>query len=144
MSNCSITFTAKNELTSGVTAGDEITLNVILTAFDMTTNTNKKVNKTVSGIERSSKFYVERMWGLTFVSGGTIDYPSLPSAALLTEHVEMFFRSVDNSETFFITDLDRSNVTIDVQMTGNESGRTRRSPVDVDKFDYSFNVRRVL
>ena len=141
--NCTITFDAKNALVAGVTEGDEIILSVALTAFDLKTRTDKVVNTTKSGKRSSSKFYQEDTYSMAVLSTGIVTFGNLSTTPLTTEYMEMFLRSVDNSEAFVVTSLDDSDSDIDVQLNGPWS-RTRRSSADVAEFNYSFNVRKVL
>lgn len=141
--NCTITFDAKNALVSGVTADDEIILSVAMTAFDLATKTNKVMNTTKSGKESSSKFYAEDIYTMEILDGGLVTFENLSTTDLTTAYMEMFLRSVDNSEDFTITDMDDSDASIDVKLKGSWS-RTRRSASFVDKFNYSFTVRKAL
>ena len=141
--NCTITFDAKNALVSGVTAGDEIILSVAMTAFDLATKTNKVMNTTKSGKESSSKFYEEDTYSMEVLDDGLVTFENLSTTDLTTAYMEMFLRSVDNSEDFTITDMDDSDASIDVKLKGSWS-RVRRSASFVDKFNYSFTVRKAL
>lgn len=143
--NCSITFDAKNALVSGINAAETVVLNVVLTSFDQSTRTDKVVNITKSGAQSSSKFYEEDTYAMTFIDLGTVTKPDLSTVALTTEYVEMFFRSVDNSEAFTITDLDDSDATVDVTLSkGTGWSRNRASSAFINKFNYSTTVRKAL
>ena len=142
MSNCSIEFVAKNNLIAGVTAGDTVYIAASLTAFDMTTRTEKVTNKTKDGSVSSSVFYVEDSYKMEMLAEGTFVFTNLAETPLTTAIIEMFLRSVNNSETFSITDLDNSDNIVIVQLISDWS-RTRQSSADVDRFDYSFTVRKV-
>lgn len=141
--NCTITFSAKNALVAGVLAGDEIVLSVALTAFDLTTRTEKVTNTTKSGFRSSSKFYEEDTYSMDVLPTGVVTFEDTSSTPMTTAYMEMFLRSVDNSEQFTITSLDDSNTEIDVKLNGAWR-RSRASSADVDLFNYSFNVRKSI
>ena len=144
MPNCSITFTATDSLVSGINSGDEVVLNVTLTSLDLSAKTNKVTNTTKSGRKSSSKFYTEEIYSLNITDEGTVTLPSTATTALTTEYMTMFFRSVDNSQPFFFTDLDNADASVLVQLEGDEGQRSRRSASYVNRFDYSFKIRKVI
>ena len=80
---------------------------------------------------------------MTVTDGGLVTFEDTSDTPMTTAYMEMFLRSTDNSELFTITNLDDSDVEMDVQQTGTWS-RTRRSAAFVDKFEYSFTVRKTL
>ena len=144
MPNCSITFTATDSLVSGINSGDEVVLNVTLTSLALSVKTNKVTNTTKSGRKSSSKFYTEEIYSLNITDEGTVTLPSTATTALTTEYMTMFFRSVDNAQPFFFTDLDNADASVLVQLEGDEGQRSRRSASYVNRFDYSFKIRKVI
>ena len=143
MSNCTIVFEAKNALVSGVTAGDQIQLDLDLLTFDYSRTVNKKTNTTMSGRATSTKFYGEEKYFLTAKDSGLVTFEDTSTTALTTEYMEMFLQSVDNSEIFTVTDLDNGNVAFDAKLSGDPS-RSRVTSAILDQFEYSFTVRKTL
>lgn len=141
--NAIITFSALRALTGSVLSGEEVSLNVLLTAFDQSTNVSKKTNVSpYTGRQRSTLFYIGRTWGIQIAEEGTVTLPDTSTTDLTADYVEMFLQSVSASEEFTITDIDNSDAEVIVQLDGSWS-RQRRSVVDLNKFAYSFNVREV-
>ena len=143
MSNATITFTAKRSLVPGITVDDELSLAVTLSAFDLSTEVNKKTSRPMDGgPEESSLFYIGDSYSLTIMETGTVTLPNLSTTPLTTEYIEMFLRSVAASEAFTITSLDDGDAELDVQLVGTWS-RQRRSSSFVNEFSYSFKVRTI-
>ena len=141
--NCTITFEAKRALVSGVTSGDEIKLDVELTAFDNTVEVNKSTNTTKNGTVSSSLFYIADSYRMEMAEFGRATLGDGSVVPLATEYTEMFLRSVANSEIFTITSLDDSDASKSVKLMDAWS-RSRRSAGYVNMFVYSFTVREVI
>lgn len=143
--NCTIEFAAKNALVAGVTAGDLIKLHVVLTAFDKTIRTEKKINKTYNGDVSSSKQYSEATHSLAIIDLGNVEFEDTSTTTMTPAYVEMFLLSVDNSEEFTITDLDNSDNEVTVQIaTSSAHSRSRPSAAFINKFNYQFTCREVI
>ena len=137
--NCTIEFEAKRDLIAGVTAGDSVSLEVELTAFDYEPQVSRKQTQTMDGSYFSSLFYIKRAWSMTMTEYGKFTYANSTTEDITADHVEMFWQSVINHEDFTITDLDKSDLSRIVCLIDVPS-RTRRAANRVNMFEYSFNV----
>lgn len=141
--NCTITFTARRALVSGIAEDDTVALNVELTAYNMSTEVNKNTITTKDGTVSSSLFYIADSYRMEMTPFGTVTLPDTSTVPLTTEYIEMYLRSTANSEPHTITSIDDSDASKDVQQVGRWS-RSRRSAADVNLFTYSFTVREVV
>lgn len=143
MSNLNITFEAIRNLVTGINEGDDITISVPVSEFNRDTVTKSVENLTMDGRQFSSKFYNSEFYNVKMLDVGTVILPDTSVVPLTTAYTEMFLYSVDNSETFTITDIDRSDEEVEVKRTGSFS-RDRVSSVYLDRFYFSFRVRKEL
>jgi hypothetical protein len=135
--NAQIVYTAKRRLKTGVNVDDEVTLDVILTQWDRSTDTGIKQARTLSGSTRTTLMYFGDQWSVEIAMIG--DYTQAD--------VDQFFYSTLAGEAFSITDLDADDPeeadAIDVKRVGGYQ-RTRKSTAYVGRFDYRFRVEEAL
>jgi hypothetical protein len=131
--NAQIVYDAKRRLKPGVIVNDEITLNVILTQWDRSTQESTKEARTMSGGRRTTLMYFADRWDVEIAMIG--DYTQAD--------VDQFFYSTLAGETFSISDLDNGDEAIDVKRVGGYT-RARKSSAYVGRFDYRFRVEEAL
>jgi len=143
VSDLTIVFEAKRNLVSGVLSGEEVSIVVPVSEFKRDTSTKNIENVTMDGRQFSSKFYTSEFYNIKLLDIGTVILPDTSTTPLTTEYIEMFLYSVDNSEVFSITDIDKSNEEVDVKRMGSFS-RDRVASMYLDRFYFSFKVRKDL
>ena len=128
----SIVFTASRKLTSGVTAGDIITITAYLPIFDRSTEKGSKQSKTIDGTQISVlNYYAENYQcqtkGIDVTNSG---------------EWEMFLYSTMNNESFTMTNREESDRVMSVKRKGDFSkARVNRL---FAYYRYSFQIRELL
>lgn len=109
------------------------TIQVQLTQFTPQRVKNLEQSRALDGTRQGSLYYD----GTQYSCQISPDDPSGSSAT--NEELEMFFASVEATETFTITNLDKNNEKMTATLLSVETPQ-RLTASDVDKFQYSFNI----
>lgn len=132
MANTTIIYTAARRLRSGVTAGDEITLEIDLESFDRSIRSNRRTSRAIDGTQSDVLHALNDIY----------DCATLAIAPANRSKVDEFLYSVSGGETFTMTNLDESDRVMTCKLQGDFS-RSRETTAQVDFFNYTFSVQEV-
>lgn len=121
-----VTYFAKRSLKSGITAGDEVTLEFNATQMSPSVSVDKDMSKSLSGVKQSTLHNYLNVWNITGYRTDGIDY----------EDWNQFLNSVIGGEIFTLTDYD-SEQEFAVVMTSGYS-KQRITNFQQNDFQYTF------
>lgn len=103
-----ITYTAKDKLKAGVTAGDQVTIEFSNIDYNIGLKSDKQTSTSMGGVKQTTGFSALRTYQITGFRDDSFTF----------EDWQQFLYSVKFGEIFTLIDWDTDNV-VNVVMTGN-------------------------